>query len=178
MNRMNTPYLGDVIKEYLQERPVGKVVAFTGHRPNKIGGYTTPNPTYTLIDQRIEALLTELRPTEVISGMALGVDQYAANRAIMMSIPVTAAIPFIGQESNWPTKSQEIYNILLEHVTKKVIVSSGEYSAHKLQVRNEWMVDHCDVLIAVWNGDTSGGTYNCIQYAKRKGVEIIYLPIQ
>ncbi len=35
-----------------------------------------------------------------------------------------------------------------------------------MQKRNEWMVDNCDMLVAVWDG-TDGGTYNCIDYAKR-----------
>lgn len=37
------------------------------------------------------------------------------------------------------------------------------------------MVDRCDKLIACYNGDTSGGTYNCVQYAKKKGKEIIVI---
>jgi hypothetical protein len=32
-----------------------------------------------------------------------------------------------------------------------------------------------DKLIAVYNGDLSGGTFNCIQYAKSIGKEIIYI---
>jgi uncharacterized phage-like protein YoqJ len=34
-----------------------------------------------------------------------------------------------------------------------------------LQKRNEWMVDHCDLLIAVWDG-SEGGTANCVRYAR------------
>jgi uncharacterized phage-like protein YoqJ len=33
-----------------------------------------------------------------------------------------------------------------------------------MQDRNKWMVDHCDALVAIWNG-TSGGTANCVKYA-------------
>jgi uncharacterized phage-like protein YoqJ len=43
-----------------------------------------------------------------------------------------------------------------------------------MQKRNEYMVDKCDKLLAVWNG-TTGGTHNCIKYAKSKGKEIILL---
>jgi len=32
-------------------------------------------------------------------------------------------------------------------------------------------------LIACYNGDTSGGTYNCIKYAEKQGKEIIIDPI-
>jgi len=37
------------------------------------------------------------------------------------------------------------------------------------QVRNEWMVDHSSLVIAVFTGE-KGGTKNTICYAKRKGV--------
>ena len=44
----------------------------------------------------------------------------------------------------------------------------------KMQTRNEWMVNHCDKLIAVWNG-SDGGTGNCVNYAKSINKEIIYI---
>jgi len=41
--------------------------------------------------------------------------------------------------------------------------------------RNEWMVDNSDYVIAVHDG-SKGGTYNCIQYAKKNSKEITTLP--
>ena len=46
------------------------IVAFTGHRPQKLGGYKLPNPTYIKVCQEIESTLKELKPEKVISGMA------------------------------------------------------------------------------------------------------------
>ena len=40
-----------------------------------------------------------------------------------------------------------------------------------MQERNEWMVNNCDVLIAVWDG-TSGGTANCVKYAESLQLDI------
>ena len=40
------------------------------------------------------------------------------------------------------------------------------------QVRNEWMVDHSNLVIAVFNGQKSG-TQNTIKYAKKKNVGIV-----
>lgn len=150
------------------------IVAFTGHRPDKLGGYKLPNPTYIKVCQKIEATLKELSPEKVISGMALGADQWAAFISYKLKIPFLAAVPFINQESKWPTSSQETYNKLIKLASEKVIVSDGEYSANKMQVRNEWMVDRCDQLIAIWDG-SSGGTGNCVNYAKSKNKSIIYI---
>ncbi len=43
------------------------------------------------------------------------------------------------------------------------------YSRACFQIRNEWMVDHSALVIAVFNGQPSG-TKNTIDYAKRKSV--------
>lgn len=150
------------------------IVAFTGHRPQKLGGFKLPNPIYINVCQQIDKVLKELKPEKVISGMALGVDQWAASISYRLGIPFIAAVPFIGQESVWATESKKIYNKLLAKAVEKVIVSDGEYSAQKLQIRNEWMVDHCDKLIGIWDG-TPGGTGNCIKYAKLKNKEIIFI---
>ena len=150
------------------------IVAFTGHRPNKLGGYKLPNPTYVHVCQQIEKTLLELKPVKIITGMALGIDQWATNITIKLGIPFIAAIPFEGQEKAWPEGSQRTWRALLKKAAEKVIVCEGEYAPNKMQIRNEWMVDHCDKLIAVWDG-TPGGTGNCINYAKSINKEIIYI---
>jgi uncharacterized phage-like protein YoqJ len=141
------------------------IVAFTGHRPNKLGGYKIPNPIYIKVCQEIDKVLKEMKPEKVITGMALGIDQWAASVAHKLNIPFIAAIPFEGQEKAWPEESQRIFRLLRKLAVEEVIVSEGGYSPAKMQVRNQWMVDHCDLLIAVWDG-TQGGTGNCVQYAE------------
>lgn len=151
------------------------IVAFTGHRPDKLGGYRVPNPIYRHVCCQIEKALKELQPEKVISGMALGVDQWAAYIAHKLKIPFTAAIPFQGQETAWPLQSQNTYKSLLKLASEQVIVSPGKYHRDKMQVRNEWMVNQCDKLIAVYNGDTTGGTANCVKYAIGIGKDIYYI---
>lgn len=150
------------------------IVAFTGHRPDKLGGYKLPNPTYVHVCQQIEKVLLDVKPEKAICGMALGVDSWAANVCRKLNIPYIAAVPFEGQEKAWPESSQRIYQSLLNRASEKVIVCEGAYAAYKMQVRNVWMVDHCDILIAIWDG-TPGGTANCVSYAKSKGKQIIFI---
>jgi len=148
------------------------IVAFTGHRPNKLGGYTYPNATSLRICKSIREELEKLKPTWAISGMAQGVDQWAAEICISLQISFTAAIPFLGQEKLWPSKAQAHYNWLLSHAKGVSVICTGEYSPKKMQKRNEWMVDNTDVLLAVWDG-TSGGTANCVRYAEKKKKQIV-----
>jgi len=148
-------------------------IAITGHRPDKLGNeYDMRGPISRKIYQELDKIVTQINPTRIISGMALGVDMIFANLAINKKIPFTAAIPFIGQESKWPEQSQKTYNKILSLACEKKIVSPGGYSSAKMQIRNKWMVDNCDILIAVWDG-TEGGTYNCLNYAVDRDKDII-----
>lgn len=44
-------------------------------------------------------------------------------------------------------------------------------------VRNRYMVDHSDTVLAIWNGEESGGTWQTIKYArsKNKKIDIIHI---
>ena len=41
--------------------------------------------------------------------------------------------------------------------------------------RDRYMVDNCDVLLAVWDGIKQGGTWRTIQYAMKKKKNIIFI---
>jgi uncharacterized phage-like protein YoqJ len=151
------------------------IIAFTSHRPLKLGGYILPNPTYLYVCREIEKALREFKPEKIITGMALGGDQYAAMIAHKLGIPFMAAIPFERQESKWPETSQKTYRLLRKLASEEVIVSAGGYSADKMQARNKFMVDHCDKLIAVYNSDPNGGTANCVKYAKSINKDIFII---
>lgn len=148
------------------------IVTFTGHRPNKLGGYATEgNSKYEACYNRIVEALHSLAPSKAISGMALGVDQWAAWACVEMGIPFIAAVPFHGQESLWPESSKHQYFELLKKAEEVHTVSEGGYLPMKMHERNQWMVDNADVIIAVWDGSPSG-TGKCVQYATQKGKKI------
>lgn len=142
--------------------PADPIVAFTGHRPDKLGGYSW-SPIQEQVCRAIRWRLLRLRPSVCISGMALGVDQWAASICVELGIPFVAYIPFKGQESNWPARSRAEYERLLAKAERVRVVCDGEYSPRKMQERNVAMVLDSDVLFAVWDG-TDGGTGNCFKF--------------
>ena len=142
------------------------ILAATGHRPNKLGGYGEHVDAALRTMARHELMARE--PRGVVSGMALGWDMAWAEAALTLSIPVCAAIPTAGQESVWPASSQERYRSILAQCAKIVIVSEGGYAAWKMQKRNEWIADKATRIVALWNG-SPGGTANCIAYASKIG---------
>jgi uncharacterized phage-like protein YoqJ len=159
-----------------QEEGGGEVIlAVTGHRPDKLWGYDYRHPKWQALKEILKQKILQYGATKVISGMALGVDTVFALAAIELGIPVAAAIPCRNQERAWRPESQKLYHEILNHpLVTKYLVTDAPYRAELMQIRNEWMVDRCDRLIAVWNG-TPGGTANCIAYAKKEGCPIDYI---
>lgn len=155
---------------------------FTGHRPNKLGGYR-PNPlgntVRDLLYQAIEKALSA-GYNSFISGGALGIDQWALEillekRAQIQKIIV--ARPFPSQACRWPADSVRHYMNLLSQSDEIIDVCDDPYEPWKMQKRNEWMVDHSDLVIAVWDG-SKGGTANCVTYAKSKQTSIWHINIK
>jgi uncharacterized phage-like protein YoqJ len=153
------------------------VYAVTGHRPAKVGGYSDESDE-RLLAFAIKTLgaLPEYPKIEfsVLTGMAQGWDQAIARACVALHIPFDAAIPFPNFEALWPYKARQRYLDLLKKSRESHIVSQGVYTAEKMDKRNRWMVDRCDKLLALWDG-SSGGTHNCVKYAKRHGVEVVNL---
>lgn len=150
------------------------IIGFTGHRPPKVGPFEVPNPIYNKICKDIENNLIKLKPEKIISGYALGIDQYAVDVAHKLGIPIVAAIPFKGQELYWPKSSRDRYFQLLSYASEINYVSPGGYASWKMQVRNEWIVNMSDLLIAYFDG-SHGGTYNCVKYAQLKNKRILVI---
>jgi uncharacterized phage-like protein YoqJ len=145
------------------------ILGITGHRPQSIGcDFTYKHPKAIKLISAITNKFLELQPDKIISGMALGVDSYAIKAAINLDIPFIAAVPFVGQELMWPKPLQNNYQNFLLKAQEVKIVSEGGYSLSKMHIRNKWIIDNSDQLVAVWNGQESGGTYNAICFAKLK----------
>lgn len=153
------------------------IACFTGHRPNKLGGYDESNPIMTdvksRLDRAIDYALDSFGITTFISGMALGVDMAAAEIVLKKreqfpryGIRLVAAVPFEGQERMWPSQSQARWSEIIAQADEVHYVCEPGYAARKMQKRNVWMVDNSSLVIAVWDG-TKGGTGNCVEYARK-----------
>lgn len=152
------------------------VVAVTGHRPDKLGGYKVPNELYDLVVFGLVKAFEEYKPAYVLTGMSLGVDQWAAEICLNMNIPFVAAVPFDEQDKIWPPHSKAKYQWLLSKAYQVVRVNSGPYSPQKMHARNEWLAKSAHLIVAVWNG-SSGGTASCLNAAAAYGKKVHYVPL-
>jgi len=148
------------------------IMAVTGHRPPKLGGYNAQTTG------RCVALATKMlgwyRPDYILTGMALGWDQAIAEACVKIGVPWTACVPFPGQESKWPTPAQWHYNSLLAKATEVTYVCT-KYNVGAMQARNAFMVNRGQILIALWNGVQSGGTWHAVDFARTRKVYTINL---
>jgi uncharacterized phage-like protein YoqJ len=150
----------------------GYTLGITGHRPDAFA--PIPAGAYAALTILKEEFETEPRPGLIISGLALGVDTWAAEAARRIHLPYVAAVPFEGQEKVWLEEDQNRYNQLKAAASRVVVVSEGGWKSKrdnwKFQKRNEWIVDNCDYLLAfLWR---PGGTENCVRYGIRKDREM------
>lgn len=124
-------------------------IVITGHRLEKLRNYDIP-----WIQSAIDKTLIEIHNTQsnllAYSGMAGGVDLYFCKSCMLIGIPFIACIPFEDQESTMEENERLL--------RKQLLASAKEIK----QVKNSWMVEHCDIGITCFDGN-KGGTHNVFQ---------------
>lgn len=158
-----------------------KTCAFTGHRPQNLPFGMNENDERCVklkeeLKEQIINLIEAENVTHFITGMALGVDLYAAEivldlKARYPSITLESAIPCETQAVKWSMAQRERYYDIAAQCDKETMLQS-HYSPDCMDKRNRYMVDHADVLIAVWDGSPSG-TGKTVRYAHQQGKSVI-----
>lgn len=151
-------------------------VSVTGHRPNKLYGYDLNNIHYQKMKDWMKYFLKSVDCHEAISGMALGVDQLFALAVLELkedgyNIKLHCAIPCRNHSSKWPQESQRLYQSMIDRADEVRLVTDDAYRPEYMQLRNEYMVNLADEVIAIWDG-SKGGTGNCVSYAIKKNKKI------
>ena len=157
---------------------------FTGHRPDKLpwgtdetapGAVALKNLMHTAVRS---AFADGMR--HFICGMATGCDMYFCEAVLALkftepSVTLEAAVPFEGQAETWSEENRRRYFSLLRQCDS-VCLTAVKYTKDCFIKRNRYMVDCSGRLIAAFNG-APGGTEKTIDYARKKGVEVIMLEI-
>ena len=157
-------------------------ICFAGHRPDRLGGYA-PTPIQDWVKYALKTAIQKALDKKIeyfISGGALGVDQWAAEIVIEMKkqgepAKLCIAKPFPSQANRWKEEAKAAYNKILEGSDKIIEVSEGGFAAWKMHKRNRWMVDHSQYVIAVWDQEKKGGTWNCLEYALKNEKKVFVI---
>lgn len=161
-----------------------KSCAFTGHRPNRfVFGYDETHPMCIKLKETITKEIESLIKKGVYkfyTGCALGVDLWAGEAVLSLKqtypdIELHSIIPFKGQEANWAEKQKvRYYNLLNKSDNIKVLNEC--YRKDCFLDRNRYLVDHADILLAVYDRDPkSSGTGYTVNYASAIGKTIILI---
>ena len=102
-----------------------KSVSFTGHRPDRLGGFEPNNPVAVWVKERLMGAIERAvnrGVTRFVSGGALGVDQWAADIVIQLrieqekrspiehrTIELVIARPFPSQPNRWIQEARRRY---------------------------------------------------------------------
>lgn len=140
------------------------IIACTGHREFPF--------EENLIKDIFKKSLLKAKCTMALSGMAQGADTLFAEAALELGIPYKAICPFRGQGSNWPELAKQRYQELILKA-EEVVYASEQYHKHCFFIRDRYMVDHSDLLFALYDGRTSGGTFYTYKYAKEQNKKVI-----
>ena len=157
---------------------------FTGHRPEKLpwGADERDSRCIKLKEElacHLEGLyLAGFR--HFICGMARGCDLYFAEAVLALrekypEVTLEAALPCDSQSNAWRAEERRRYEHLLAE-SDEVSFVAHRYTPGCMQRRNEYMVEHAALLLAVYNG-TAGGTMQTILRAQRMGLQVITIEI-
>ena len=157
-----------------------KKCAFTGHRPQSLPfGFNKTDERCVALKRILRENIIELIENEdvthFISGMAIGVDMYAAEivlglKASYPGITLESAIPWESQAAKWTEEQRDRYFDIAAECDKETLLQT-QYTPDCMHKRNRYMVDQADYIIAVWDG-ISSGTGKTVQYAQRQGKPI------
>lgn len=162
----------------------GKTCCFTGHRSQKLPwGFKEGDEKCKIMKCHLkEEILKAIDQgyTHFISGMALGFDIISAElvlelKSVYSYITLECALPCKTQHLRWPSFYRSRYINILENADS-IWCKHEYYEEGCMQERNEYMVDSSSLVIALYNGKP-GGTRKTIEYARKKGKEVVIIPL-
>lgn len=156
-------------------------MCITGHRPKTIYSYNYDAWCWDPFKEFVSTMLRDVsrengRPINVWSGMALGVDQVAAQcvlhvRDLGYPVTLSCAIPCLEYTEMWNYNSKKIYNDILSKADNVVVVTEDYYTPYCLSDRNKYMIDRSDCLVA-FVLEPDGGTWDGVRYARKRNIPV------
>ncbi|WP_185748864.1 hypothetical protein [Humibacillus xanthopallidus] len=118
---------------------------------------------------------------EIVAALAEGADRLVAREALALpGTTLAAVLPFPADDEGdveTPEARAGLADLLERaHTVEVMPTTTTREAGYALQGR--WVVDHSDVLVAVWDGERSrgqGGTAEIVAYAADRGVLLLWV---
>lgn len=163
-----------------------KIVCFTGHRPDKISSWGQEPERVEESIRRAAAKeilsLVERGATTFLCGMAPGFDLWAADELLRLKIQghvaaevrLVAAVPYPTFSRSFPSAAdRHLYDQVASHADE-VIYVCPHYHHGCYNMRNDFLADNADTILAYYEG-SEGGTRYTLRRGEKRGVENINL---
>lgn len=158
--------------------------AFTGHRPQSLPWQFNETDQSCLslkeiLTQQI-ANMAGKGITDFLSGMALGVDTWAAEIVLSLreknpELKLHCILPCKTQAEKWPIPAQERYKMILVQADS-IVYTSHNYHTNCILERNRFMVENTSLLLVVYDKHKQrSGTGATLRYAQKLGRKIIII---
>lgn len=159
-----------------------KSCCFTGHRPSHLPWGEDESDLRCRKTREALALAIEYAYQDgyrfFYCGMARGIDLMAAelvlhSKRFHPDILLIAAIPCPGQTKGWKmTEIQRYCGILEQCRAEDIHILAPARTRQCMVLRDRYMVDHSQRIIAVYNGTSKGGTEYTLSYGVQQQLEI------
>ena len=159
-------------------------LAFTGHRPELL---PFGDNELSAASIRVKALLLDEIMNSAangcrvyLNGGARGGDIIFAEQVLLVKateypdIQLITVVPHEGQANSWTEAWRERY-FRIHELSDQVITLASRYSRDCYHVRNRYLVDNADRLLALYNGGATGGTAYTVKYARQKNRDIVVI---
>lgn len=146
--------------------------ALTGHRT--VGRDLSKEK----LNHLLRMLIVDKNVDTFYCGMAMGFDLLACEmlldlQKIYPQVKVVACIPCPGQSDLFPEREKIRYRELLKRCNSNVLISLS-YTKFCMHMRNRYMVDNADYLLAYCHKPT-GGSAGTVKYAQQKGIPVYFV---
>jgi len=138
-----------------------------------------------VLEKAIHAVLDQVseryagHKLEMYNPLAPGADQLAAGIALQRNIALIVLLPFAQDQylDEFPQESQEVF-LQLVSKAQKVIQIEAAQGENRYRPLGNYLIDHMDCLVAVWNGLPArgpGGTGEVVEGFRRQGKPLAWV---
>lgn len=149
------------------------VIGFTGHQ-------AMPAAAIEHAERELRLLLAAHPGATGLCSLAAGSDQLFARLVVAAGGALHAVIPSQGYERTFGPADLPTYRALHATAASRTVLDFAEPSESAFHAAGLHIVDHCDLLAAVWDGEPArgfGGTSDVVQYARSIGRPVaVYWP--
>jgi hypothetical protein len=140
------------------------------------GHQELPADASQYVVERVREILEQcVPPLRAISALAAGADQLVAREVLRVGGSLHAIVPAVGYEATFPRADRPEYEQLLQQADDVTRLEFPEPSEQAYWAAGKQVVDGCDILVAVWDGEPArglGGTGDVVAYAESRGRDV------